>query len=87
MSRYAVYDDYRDEQSSFATYDQALDYCYEQEIINYSVAMNYLIDYDCSLYDSINLAMDKGFSLEKIDSETLATIHYQDMLINSIKEV
>ena len=87
MSRYIVDDQYRDEQSSFDTYDKAIEWCNEQEIIYYGVAMNYLIDYDCSLVDSIASAHDMGLSLENITSETLANIHYQDSLINSIKEV
>jgi hypothetical protein len=87
MSRYIVDDQYRDEQNSFATYDKAIEWCNEQEIIYYGVAMNYLIDYDCSLVDSIASAHDMGLSLENITSETLANIHYQDSLINSIKEV
>ena len=87
MSRYIVDDQYRDEQNSFNTYDKAIEWCNEQEIIYYGVAMNYLIDYDCSLVDSIASAHDMGLSLENITSETLANIHYQDSLINSIKEV
>ena len=87
MSRYIVDDQYRDEQNSFNTYDEAIEWCNEQEIIYYGVAMNYLIDYDCSLVDSIASAHDMGLSLENITSETLANIHYQDSLINSIKEV
>ena len=87
MSRYIVDDQYRDEQNSFDTYEKAIEWCNEQEIIYYGVAMNYLIDYDCSLDDSISSAMDMGYSLENINSEVLANIHYQDSLINSIKEV
>ena len=87
MSRYIVDDQYRDEQNSFATYDKAIEWCNEQEIIYYGVAMNYLIDFDCSLVDSIASAHEMGYSLENITSETLANIHYQDSLINSIKEV
>ena len=87
MSRYTVDDQYRDEQNSFDPYDKAIEWCNEQEIIYYGVAMNYLIDYDCSLVDSIASAHDMGLSLENITSETLANIHYQDSLINSIKEV
>jgi len=87
MSRYIVDDQYRDEQNSFKTYEMAIDWCNEQEIIYYGVAMNYLIDFDCSLVDSITSAYDMGYSLENITSEMLATIHYQDSLINSIKEV
>ena len=85
--RYIVDDQYLDEQYKFDSYDSAIEYCYEQEIIYYSKAMNYLIENDPSLRDSLGIAEEYGSSLESLSSETLATIHYQDTLINSIKEV
>ena len=71
----------------FEDYDQAIEYCYEQEIIYYSKAMNYLIENDPSLHESMAIANEYGSDIERINSEYLATIHYQDALINSIKEV
>jgi len=85
--RYIVDDQYLDEQYKFDSYDSAIEYCYEQEIIYYSKAMNYLIENDPSLRDSLGIAEEYGSSLESLSSETLASIHYQDALINSIKEV
>jgi len=85
--KYIIDDQYLDEQFKFDDYDQAIEYCYEQEIIYYSKAMNYLIENDPSLRDSLGIAEEYGSSLESLSSETLASIHYQDALINSIKEV
>lgn len=84
---FVVDDQYLDDQFKFDDYDQAVEYCYEQEIIYYSKAMNYLIENDGSLRDSINIALEYGGDLANITSEYLASIHYQDSLINSIKEV
>ena len=85
--RYIVDDQYLDEQYKFDSYDSAIEYCYEQEIIYYSKAMNYLIENDPSLRESLSIANEYGSSLESLSSETLASVHYQDSLINSIKEV
>ena len=86
--KYVVDDQYLDEQVKFDDYDQAIEYCYEQEIIYYSKAMNYLIENDASLKDSLAIATEYGIDdPSKLNSEYLATIHYQDALINSIGEV
>tara|TARA_R100000329_G_C7588057_1_gene208498 strand:- start:66 stop:491 length:426 start_codon:yes stop_codon:yes gene_type:complete len=45
------------------------------EIIYYSKAMEYLKENDCSLSESIELANEMGFTLENINSETLASLH------------
>ena len=85
--KYVVDDQYLDEQVKFDDYDQAIEYCYEQEIIYYSKAMNYLIENDISLKDSLAIATEYGIDdPSKLNSEYLATIHYQDALINSIGE-
>jgi hypothetical protein len=87
MEKYIVSDTYRDEITRFESYDEAIQYCNEQSIIYYHVAMNYLIENDCSLHDSIQSCVEMGMELEGINSEALASVHYQDALINSIKEV
>jgi len=85
--KYVVDDQYLDEQVKFDDYDQAIEYCYEQEIIYYSKAMNYLMENDASLKDSLAIATEYGIDdPSKLNSEYLATIHYQDALINSIGE-
>jgi sugar phosphate isomerase/epimerase len=45
------------------------------EIIYYSRAIKYLSENDASLRSSIDLAVDMGFNLEDINSETLASLH------------
>ena len=85
--KYVVDDQYLDEQVKFDDYDQAIEYCYEQEIIYYSKAMNYLMENDASLKDSLAIATEYGIDdTSELNSEYLATIHYQDALINSIGE-
>jgi len=86
-TKYIIDDQYLDEQVKFDDYNEAIEYCYEQEIIYYSKAMNYLIENDASLKDSLAIATEYGIDdPSKLNSEYLATIHYQDALINSIGE-
>ena len=86
-TKYIIDDQYLDEQIKFDDYNEAIEYCYEQEIIYYSKAMNYLIENDVSLKDSLAIATEYGIDdPSKLNSEYLATIHYQDALINSIGE-
>lgn len=83
---FIVDDQYTGEIHKFETQDQAVEFCQEQEIIYYSRAINYLAENDSSLVDSLALAHEFGFSLDKLNSETLATIHYQHNLMNTIEE-
>jgi len=84
---YSVDNTYNDEIVKFENYDQAIEYCQEQEIIYYHKAMEYLAENDASLVESLQASNEMGCTLENLNSETLATIHLQDALINSIKEV
>ena len=45
------------------------------EIIYYYKAIEYLKENDCSLSDSIELAVEIGYTLKNINSETLASLH------------
>ena len=81
-----VSDEWSGEDHKFETTDEACEWISEQEIIYYSHAMNHLIEQDCSLNESIGLAVDMGIELKNINSELLATILYQDMLNNNINE-
>ena len=86
-TKYIIDDQYLDEQVKFDDYDEAIEYCYEQEIIYYSKAMDYLMENDASLKDSLAIATEYGIDdPSKLNSEYLATIHYQDALKNSIGE-
>jgi hypothetical protein len=77
---------YTVDNETFDTYDEATDYCYEQEIIYYSEAIKYLAREDDSLHESIELATDIGYEIDSINSELLATLHYQNYLMESIAE-
>ena len=71
----------------FETYDDAVEFVHQEEIIYYNRAIKYLAENDSSLRESLSLANDLGYTLENLSSETLATIHYQDYLIGEIEEI
>ena len=48
---------------------------FDVEIIYYSKAIKYLQENDCSLSESIEIATEYGYTLENINSETLASLH------------
>lgn len=48
---------------------------FNEEVIYYSKAMEYLKENDCSLCESIEIAAEYGYTLENINSETLASLH------------
>ena len=83
---FIVDDQYTGEIHKFDNEDQAVEFCQEQDIIYYSRAIEYLSENDASLVDSLALAHEYGFTLDKLDSETLATILYQHNLLNTIEE-
>jgi hypothetical protein len=56
-------------------------------VIYYSVAMNYLIENDVSLDESLEEADAMGLSITDLNSELLATILLQKMLNENINEV
>lgn len=84
---YKLYNAYLDETETFETLCEAVEHCREQDIIYYSTAMNYLIENDVSLNESLGLCADMGCKLENVNSELLATVHYQNELLSSIEEV
>ena len=75
------------EDELFDDYEDAYQYCIEREIIYYNKAMEYLSEYDWSLRESAEIAYSLGYELKNINSEMLATLHLQDELINSIREI
>lgn len=61
-------------------FDDVFDYlqdcgAVEVEIIYYYESMKYLIEYDTSLQESLELANDFGYALEDLNSEVLASLH------------
>ncbi|MCQ2075969.1 MAG: hypothetical protein MJZ20_02900 [Bacteroidaceae bacterium] len=67
--------------------EEIRDRIYEQEIIYHSRAMNYLMDNDASLQDSLALAHEYGYTCDKLNSETLATLLYQDNLQRNLSNL
>jgi len=74
------------EKEKFDTMDEAFDWINEQEVIYYSVAMNYLIENDCSLQESLEEADACGFETNMLNSEILATLLLRKMLNENIYE-
>ena len=48
---------------------------FDVEIIYYSKAIKYLQENDASLYRSLEIAEEMGYTLENINSELLASLH------------
>jgi len=63
----------------------------EQEVVYYSVAIDYLKDNDPSLCDSLEIASNYGYELKNLSSEILASLLLQEdlmeELINFINEI
>jgi hypothetical protein len=63
----------------FTTFEEVRDLlednnAFNVEIIYYSKAMRYLSEYDSTLKESLNIALDYGYSLKDLNSETLASL-------------
>lgn len=74
------------EKEKFDTMDEAFDWISEQEVVYYSVAMNYLIENDCSLQESLEEADACGFETNMLNSEILATLLLRKMLNENVYE-
>ena len=59
----------------------------EGEIIYYSNAINFLRENDPSLRESFGIVNDFGFSLDNLNSETLASLLKERMLIDEFNEL
>ena len=58
--------------------------CEEIEIIYYSQAIQYLQNEDDSLLESLGLARELGYTIDKLNSELLATLHVQNFAMQEI---
>jgi|TARA_R100001530_G_scaffold16869_1_gene14701 hypothetical protein len=83
---FVVHNQWSDEKEKFYTEDEAFEWICEQEVTYYSVAMNYLIENDCSLNESLEEADAMGFTTDMLNSEILATILLRKMLNENIYE-
>ncbi len=69
-------DDIEDIKNSITLYEELEDNdAFNIDIIYYNRAMKYLSENDFSLSESIEIAVEHGYSLENINSETLASLH------------
>ena len=59
----------------------------EEDIIYYYKAMKYLKENDSSLNESMALANEMGYTCENINSELLATLLYQQNLIEELSDL
>lgn len=55
---------------------------FDVEVIYYSKAIDYLKENDASLSESIEIASEYGYTLENINSETLASLHASQQRID-----
>jgi hypothetical protein len=62
-------------------------YVDQEEIIYYYNAIQYLKENDPSLNESLELASNMGCVMENLNSEILATLHYQDALNDELGEL
>ena len=70
-----------DNEDTFTDFcDKVNDAIMSEEIIYYSKAIKYLMREDSSLYDSLSIASEYGFTTEQLNSELLATLLYQQKL-------
>jgi hypothetical protein len=71
--------DYLHSVDEINSFDELQDILFENnafdiEIIYYSEAIKYLMEHDPSLTESIEIAHEMGYSLEKLNSEILASL-------------
>jgi hypothetical protein len=59
---------------------------FDVEIIYYSSACDYLKNNDNSFRDSIEIAIDMGYSIENLNSELLASLHASNRAIIDFQE-
>ena len=84
-----IFEDYDYEE--FDTADDLIDSFQErireEDIIYYHKAMEYLKENDSSLNESMALASEMGYTCENINSELLATLIYQQNLIEELSDL
>lgn len=76
----------------FTTFEEVRDLledsgAFNVEIIYYSKAMDYLMEHDTSLIDSLKLANDFGYPLNCLNSETLASLLASENARNEFYEL
>ena len=80
-------EDELDDYDTHQIYDELQDNgFFNVDIIYYSKAIEYLKNNDASLSESIEIASEYGYTLENINSETLASLHASQQRINKFWE-
>ena len=83
VSDYLDDDEIEDINDADELYEELIDSdAFNIEIIYYSRAMTYLSENDFSLSESIDIAVEYGYSLEDINSELLASLHASEKARN-----
>ena len=59
----------------------------EDEVVYYNNAIKFLAEEDQSLRESLEIAMEYGYSIEEINSELLATLLSQSRMMNEVDEL
>ena len=86
QNKFQLHNEWSGDEDKFETIDEACEWICEQEVIYYGVAMNYLIENDVSLNESLEEADAMGFTIDMLNSEILATILLRKMLNENIYE-
>ena len=73
---------YHENKDFYQLNEDVIQYINESGIIYYSKAMVYLSDNDSSLYESLEIAKEYGYTIEDLNSELLATLLYQQNFTN-----
>jgi hypothetical protein len=77
--------DFEDDKDGLIEYIQ--ERIYEHEVIYYHRAMEYLVENDPSLMESLELASEGGYEAGKLNSEILATLHIQQAMSEELHEL
>ncbi len=69
---------------SFENKDELIEYLQERigdcDVIYYRTALEFLLEHDCSLGESLEIAHEFGYTTDKLNSELLATLLLQQKL-------
>ncbi len=82
----SLWEGMQDEDQFYEFFDLLIDRVHELEFIYYGNSIKYLMENDASLNESIQMAIDCGFEIEKLNSELLATLHHQATQLNALDQ-
>ncbi|MCP3698104.1 MAG: hypothetical protein GY920_06045 [Aliivibrio sp.] len=82
----SLWEGMQNEDQFYEFFDLLIDRVHELEFIYYGNSIKYLMENDASLNESIQMAIDCGFEIEKLNSELLATLHHQATQLNALDQ-